>query len=145
VHFAGHRADCAPAYRTMDLFCLSSDTEQMPISLVEAMASGRPGVCTDVGDVRRMMPPEAAASVVPLAPRDPASPHSGGPGPDPAAAGLAERFVALAAEPEERRRLAELGRAKAHAEYGFDQMLAFYAGLYEQLCFDPPTPPASSE
>jgi len=34
-----------------DIFALSSDSEQFPISLVEAMAAGLPAVATAVGDV----------------------------------------------------------------------------------------------
>ncbi len=42
--------DTAPYYGVLDLFAMSSDTEQMPIALLEAMASGLPALCTDVGD-----------------------------------------------------------------------------------------------
>ncbi len=38
-----------------DIFALSSDSEQYPISLVEAMAAGCAIVSTDVGDVRNMV------------------------------------------------------------------------------------------
>lgn len=34
-----------------DLFALTSDTEQFPISLIEAMAARLPAVCTAVGDI----------------------------------------------------------------------------------------------
>ena len=44
VHWAGHIADPTPYFRAMDVFAMSSDTEQMPISLLEAMAAGLP-VC----------------------------------------------------------------------------------------------------
>lgn len=38
-----------------DIFALSSDTEQMPISVLEAMAAGKAVVSTDVGDTKNMV------------------------------------------------------------------------------------------
>ena len=55
VRFAGHHQDTAAFYAQFDVFALSSDTEQMPLSVIEAMASGLPVVSTDVGDVRLMV------------------------------------------------------------------------------------------
>jgi len=55
VEFAGHRSDPAPLYAGFDIFALSSDTEQMPLSVLEAMASGLPVAATDVGDVAAML------------------------------------------------------------------------------------------
>ncbi len=48
-----------------DVFALTSDTEQMPYSILEAMAAGRAVVATDVGDVRMMLAPENAEFIVP--------------------------------------------------------------------------------
>ncbi len=50
ITWAGPVTDPAPLYRDIDIFALSSSTEQMPMALLEAMASGLPAVCTDVGD-----------------------------------------------------------------------------------------------
>lgn len=38
-----------------DIFALSSDTEQMPISVLEAMAAGKAIASTDVGDTKNMV------------------------------------------------------------------------------------------
>jgi glycosyltransferase involved in cell wall biosynthesis len=40
-----------------DIFALSSDTEQMPLSVLEAMAAGLPVASTDVGDIADMVAP----------------------------------------------------------------------------------------
>jgi glycosyltransferase involved in cell wall biosynthesis len=56
--FAGHSTHAERWLASFHVFALSSDTEQMPISLLEAMAAGVPAVCTDVGDVRVMLAAE---------------------------------------------------------------------------------------
>lgn len=63
TRFTGHVPDPAEAYRALDLFALSSDTEQMPFSVLEAMATALPVAATDVGDVRAMLAPENAPHV----------------------------------------------------------------------------------
>ena len=63
VTFAGSATDPAPYYRAFDVFALSSDTEQMPLSVLEAMAAGLPVVSTDVGDVADMIEPPAGGLV----------------------------------------------------------------------------------
>ena len=55
VDFLGHRDDTPALYAGFDVFALTSDTEQMPLSVIEAMASGLPVISTDVGDVRAMV------------------------------------------------------------------------------------------
>ncbi|MDD2711657.1 MAG: glycosyltransferase [Simplicispira sp.] len=51
VEFTGYLQDPAARLASFDLFALSSDTEQLPLALLEAMALGMPVVATRVGDV----------------------------------------------------------------------------------------------
>src|SRR5436190_23803487 len=62
-------ADTPPFYRTANVFALSSDFDNSPNVLLEAMASGLPVVTTDVGGVRELVDEPSGGSVVP--PRDP--------------------------------------------------------------------------
>src|SRR5206468_10439676 len=54
-HFPGLRPDPLPCYHAMDLFALSSLSEQMPVAVIEAMACALPVLATDVGDVATMV------------------------------------------------------------------------------------------
>ncbi|HEY4588844.1 MAG TPA: glycosyltransferase [Thermoanaerobaculia bacterium] len=118
VHFAGYQADPAPWYRAMDLFALSSDSEQMPLCLVEAMASGLSVAATDVGDVRAMLPVEQAPFLVPV----------NGAG---TAGALGGRIAALAHDPQIRRRLGDLNRRRSEERFAFAAMCAAYREVYE--------------
>ncbi|HEY0514532.1 MAG TPA: glycosyltransferase family 4 protein [Thermoanaerobaculia bacterium] len=122
VHFAGYQADPAPCYRAMDLFALSSDSEQMPLCLVEAMASGLPVAATDVGDVRSMLPAEQAPFLVPV----------NGAGTAAALAGpvLAAPIMALAGDPGLRHRLGLLNRRRAEDHFAFETMRDAYREVY---------------
>lgn len=118
VHFAGYRADPAPWYRAMDAFAISSDSEQMPVALVEAMASGLPVASTDVGDVRAMLCDEQADFVVPIGPHETAWP-------------LAEALTALLRDAALRERLGAANRARALERYSFETMLAAYREVWD--------------
>ena len=117
VHLVGHRSRPQDDYRAMDVFALSSDTEQLPVALLEAMASALPVATTDVGDVRATLPPDQAACVVPLA------------GPE-TARGLARALGTLAGDAGLRARLGKENRRRAGEHFGFDVMASRYCELY---------------
>jgi len=56
TRFVGEVNDPERIIKQLDIFTLTSDTEQMPYCLIEAMAAGLPVVATDVGDVASMLP-----------------------------------------------------------------------------------------
>jgi glycosyltransferase involved in cell wall biosynthesis len=113
VTFTGHRDDTPPLYAGFDVFALTSDTEQMPLSIIEAMASGLPVVATDVGDVRTMLAPENAAYV---GSRDDAT--------------IADLLTRLLAEPADRARIGAANRAKAARDFDQAVMFGAWHGLW---------------
>jgi L-malate glycosyltransferase len=114
VEFTGLLADPAAAYRAFDVFALSSRTEQMPLSLLEAMASALPVAGSDVGDVRHMLPDDSGAGLVPAG--------------DPSA--LSGSLGALLADAGRRRREGGSNRAHCAAHYGLQACLDRYLELY---------------
>jgi glycosyltransferase involved in cell wall biosynthesis len=113
AEFAGPIANPAPLYARMDIFALSSDTEQMPLSVLEAMACGLPIAATAVGDVAAMV---ADANRPFLTPREPEQ--------------LAAAFATLLADPGLREQLGAANRARAEAAYDQEAMFATHAALW---------------
>lgn len=118
VHLVGHQNDPRDYYRAMDIFCLSSDTEQMPVALVEAMASALPAVATDVGDVRAILPPDQGPFVIPLDERESAWP-------------LAEALTELCKDERRRRALGAGNRSRVEQAFTFEGMVEAYREVYQ--------------
>lgn len=114
AHFAGPMPDPAPAYRSMDLFALSSDTEQMPFSVLEAMATGLAVAATDVGDVRSLLAPANHPYVV-----------------APDAAVLAGALRPLLRDGALRARLGAENRARVARNHDQEAMFQAYARLLD--------------
>ena len=115
VDWVGAVDDTAPCYAGLSVFVLSSRTEQMPIALLEAMASGLPVAATDVGDVRHVLPAAAAGSIVPAG--------------DPPA--LAAALRRLAADADLRAFLGAANRRQVEERYEATSCLDRFVRVYE--------------
>jgi L-malate glycosyltransferase len=110
----GFLRDPARYIGLFDIFALSSDSEQYPISLVEAMAGGIPIVSTDVGDVRNIVAKENLRFIVPR--------HD--------ESALAGAICQLANDRNLRATVGEANRFVAFAQYDENAMFARYRQLY---------------
>jgi glycosyltransferase involved in cell wall biosynthesis len=114
VRLLGTRDDVPRLLAAADALLLTSVSEGIPLTVIEAMAAGVPVVGTDVGSVGAVL----AGGTGLLAPaRD--------------AAALAGHLVRLGRSPELRSELGEMGRARAVAEYSEAGMTARYAELFD--------------
>lgn len=64
ISLPGATSTVAQALAKFDIFAITSDTEQMPTSLIEAMASGLPAIATAVGDIPDMLGKESRAFII---------------------------------------------------------------------------------
>ena len=114
VRFAGHVATPDDLIKAFDIFAISSDTEQMPISLLEAMAAGKPTAATDVGDISQMLPPNGRAFVVPC---DDSK--------------LAEALLTLVGSPALRQELGRAAQLKSIAEFDQAEMFRKWSAILQ--------------
>lgn len=66
VAFLGHVEDMPSFYRSIDIFLLPSMSEGMPLTVIEAMASGCAAVCTPVGGVPELIEDGRHGRLVPV-------------------------------------------------------------------------------
>ncbi len=114
VILPGFHADPARYVGLFDIFALSSDTEQFPISVAEAMAAARPIVAPDVGDVATMVG-ELNRSFISQRSDERA---------------LSAAFMRLAKDETLRDRIGAENRDKAAHDFDQSAMIARYRSLY---------------
>jgi glycosyltransferase involved in cell wall biosynthesis len=118
VEWWGYRADMAEVLRQAHIVCLPSTYgEGVPKCLLEAAASGRAIVATDIPGCREAVRHGENGLLVP--PRDPAA--------------LAEALESLLADAARRREMGERGRRLAVEEFSEQRVVAETLALYERL------------
>lgn len=114
--FVGSVNEPKQYYQAMDVFALPSDTEQMSLALLEAMASGLPVAGTDVGDTKVVVDPLNRGYIV----------SANGD------ASFASVIQHLFGDRELRASLATANRNRCLAHFSVDQMMESYRALYRE-------------
>ncbi|MBE0368233.1 glycosyltransferase [Pseudoalteromonas aurantia] len=67
VHFLGNVQNMQVFYSAINVFCLFSEREGLPLSILEAMACGLPIVASDVGGIHEVLTPKQGILLSPTA------------------------------------------------------------------------------
>jgi L-malate glycosyltransferase len=117
VLLPGFRADVLGCIKGFDLFAMSSVTEGLGTSLLDAMACARPIVATRAGGIPEIVDDGVNGRLVP--PRDRAA--------------MAEAIVALLRDEGERQRMGEAGLARVRARFTVERMIDETAAVYARV------------
>ena len=118
VVLPGFRDDVLSCIKGFDLFVMSSETEGLGTSLLDAMAAGKPTIGTDVGGIPEAIDDRVSGLVVP--PNDPAS--------------LARAIVKLLKDEALAKRMGQAGLARARKLFSVDHMIEGTIEAYRKIC-----------
>ena len=114
VEFKGWVKDLKAIYEELDIVALTSLNEGTPVSLIEAMAGGRPVIATNVGGVKDIVKDGASGYLVEL--------------------GNVEEFIKklleLIKDPEKRRKFGENGRNIVKDRFSKERLIKDTEKLY---------------
>jgi glycosyltransferase involved in cell wall biosynthesis len=117
VRFLGLRRDIPRLLAAADLCLLTSVSEGIPLTLIEAMAAGLPVVASDVGGVGEVV----------------ADGDTGILAPSGSELYLCDAVLRLAGDADLRRQMSRSGCARAAALFSEEQMLGSYRRLYQEM------------
>jgi glycosyltransferase involved in cell wall biosynthesis len=115
--FLGYQDDVARFYDAMDAVLLTSVNEGTPVSVIEALAAGRPAVATRVGGTPDVITDGIDGFLV-----DSNDPDR-----------LADRLAELAADPARRAEMGAAGRSVVFERYAVDRLVDDVDRLYREL------------
>ena len=117
VRMLGFRRDIIEITKILDISVLSSDTEALPMTIIEAMAASIPVIATNVGSVRDLILPGENGFLIP-----PNAPEK-----------LAEAIVAILRDENMAQRMGERGYHIARAKFSVEMMVKNYERLFLSL------------
>jgi glycosyltransferase involved in cell wall biosynthesis len=117
VFLAGFRPDILSVHKGFDIFVMSSVTEGLGTSLLDAMACGKPIVATTAGGMPEVVEDGATGLLVP--PRD----HQA----------MAAAIVKLLTSPDLRARMGAAGLARVRARFSVERMVQDTLEIYRRV------------
>lgn len=117
LRFLGPRRDALAFIAAADVYVNPSEVEGLPVTILEAMALGRPVVATAVGGVPELVEDRENGMVVP-----PGSPDA-----------LAEVIHELLESPGMQAHLGRAAAATVTAEYGLEPMVRAFEDIYRRV------------
>jgi glycosyltransferase involved in cell wall biosynthesis len=115
VIWTGFRQDIPRLLAAMDIYILPSINEGLPLSVLEAMAAGKPVIATTVGGTAEAVTQEQTGMLIP--------PGSVG--------AISTALLDLLDHPEKQRRLAESARTFVTDAFGLTRMVESYRHIYK--------------
>jgi glycosyltransferase involved in cell wall biosynthesis len=116
IRFWGQQLDVARFFASADAFIMSSISEGLPMSLLQALSAGLPVIVTDVGGMAEVARLSQAGAVVPLNDAD----------------AMAAAIVQMATNPEQRQTFSQHGIAAFSSHFTLAVMVEEYMRLYRE-------------
>ncbi|HEV3237338.1 MAG TPA: glycosyltransferase [Gemmataceae bacterium] len=120
VRFLGLRNDVPRLLSAVDLFLLTSISEGIPLTVIEAMAAGLPVVGTRVGGMAEVVEEGKTGLLAPS-------------GDD---AGLADHVERLALDPNLGSQMGACGKERAYSSFSLERMATQYRQMYQEQMKD---------
>lgn len=117
VHFPGARKDPEACLAAFDAFALTSDSEGLPLGLLEAMAVGLPVVATAVGGVPDVVEPGVTGALIARGDRE----------------ALTAELLRLSSHPNAALEAARTARRRVLERHSTEHMAAAYENLYGRI------------
>ena len=118
VFLAGFRPDILSVHKAFDIFVMSSLTEGLGTSLLDAMACAKPIVATRAGGMPEVVADGDTGILVP--PRDDAA--------------LAAAIVTLLKDPSRRASMGAAGARRVREQFSVERMVQDTLALYKRVC-----------
>mgnify|MGYP000339040713 CR=1 FL=1 len=117
VSWLGHRDDARKIMRMLDVFALPSLEENLPLSILEAMACGVPVVATSVGGIPECVVDRQTGFLVPPAKSQP----------------LANALQHLLLQPKLARTMGQAGQQRIHEQFSIDSQLSKLENIFQRM------------